>query len=64
MGNDVRLTLIATGFATGEALAGSKLDKEMAKLLKGKTDEELEVPSFMRYRRPLAGQRPRPLGNR
>ena len=63
MGNDVRLTLIATGFTTAEALAGANWDKEMAKLLKGKTDEELEVPSFMRYRRPTAGQRPRPLGS-
>lgn len=62
MGNDVRLTLIATGFTTADALAGSSLDKEMAKLLKGKSDEELEVPSFMRYRRSVAGQRPRPIG--
>ncbi len=62
MGNNVRLTLIATGFATKEALAGIAWEREITKLLKGvKTDEELEVPSFMRYRRGLiSGQRPNP----
>ncbi|MBI4303172.1 MAG: cell division protein FtsZ [Chloroflexi bacterium] len=58
MGNEVRLTLIATGFATKEALTGSAREKEITKLLRGiKSDEELEVPSFMRQRRAFAGQR-------
>ncbi|MBI2288496.1 MAG: cell division protein FtsZ [Chloroflexi bacterium] len=61
MGNDVRLTLIATGFASQEALAGAAWEKEISKLLKGKSEEELEVPSFMRYHRVLPGQRPRPI---
>ena len=50
MGSEVRLTLIATGFATREALAGMAKEKEIARLLKGLKAEELEVPSFMRYR--------------
>jgi len=58
MGNDVRLTLIATGFATREALTGAAWEKELARLLKGKSEEELEVPSFLRYRHALPGQRP------
>ena len=49
MGNEVRLTLIATGFASKEALVGSSREKEITKLLKGiKSEEEFEVPSFMR----------------
>ena len=62
MGNNLRLTLIATGFATKEALAGISWEREITKLLKGvKSDEELEVPSFMRYRRGLiSGQRSNP----
>ncbi len=63
MGNDVRLTLIATGFASREELAGADWDKEISRLLKGaKSDDELDVPSFMRYRHPLAGQKPQPVG--
>lgn len=62
MGNDVRLTLIATGFATKEALAGSAREKEITKLLKGLRREELDIPSYMRQRGSMAGaQRPRPL---
>jgi cell division protein FtsZ len=54
MGNDIRLTLIATGFASKEALAGASWEKEISKLLKGvKSEEELGVPSFMRYKTPL-----------
>ncbi|MFC2022794.1 cell division protein FtsZ [Chloroflexota bacterium] len=64
MGDNVRLTLIATGFATKEALAGIAWEREITKLLKGvKSEEELEVPSFMRYRRGLgSGQRSNPAG--
>jgi cell division protein FtsZ len=54
MGNDVRLTLIATGFASKEALAGGNWEKEISKLLKGsRSEEELGVPSFMRYKTSL-----------
>jgi cell division protein FtsZ len=58
MGNDVRLTLIATGFASKEALAGANWEKEINKLLKGvKSEEELGVPSFMRYKTSLPGSK-------
>jgi hypothetical protein len=33
----------------------------MVKMLKGKTDEELEIPAYARYRRPLSSNRPRPM---
>ena len=62
MGNEVRLTLIATGFASKEALTGINWKNQIMRLLKGgKTEEELEVPSFLRYRRVLPGQRIRPV---
>jgi len=57
MSNEVRLTLIATGFTTKEALAGTSREKEIMRLLKGLKSEELEVPSFMRQRHSLSGQR-------
>jgi cell division protein FtsZ len=58
MGNDVRLTLIATGFASNDALAGVSWEKRMTKVLKGmKSEEELGIPAFLRYRRVLPGQR-------
>ncbi len=59
MGTEIRLTLIATGFPAKEAvMTGSSREKQMIKLLKGiKTEEELEVPSFMRQRQVLPGQR-------
>jgi cell division protein FtsZ len=57
MGNKVRLTLIATGFTTKEALAGTGREKEIMRLLKGLKSEELAVPSFMRQRHSLSGQR-------
>jgi len=63
MGNEVRMTLIATGFAASEALTGTTWNKELMKLLKGgRTEEELAIPSFMRYKRVLPGQRIRPAG--
>jgi cell division protein FtsZ len=60
MGNDVRLTLVATGFASKEALAGASWEKEINKLLKGtRSEEELGVPSFMRYKTSLPGSKSR-----
>jgi hypothetical protein len=46
MGNDVRLTLIATGFQSREEMAGS--EKELTRLLKGIKDDELDLPSYLR----------------
>jgi cell division protein FtsZ len=59
MGNDVKLTLIATGFATKESLVGGARDKEMTKILMQtrKSEEELSVPSFMRQPRVIFGRR-------
>ena len=58
IGNDVRLTLIATGFATKESLVQGTRDKEINRFLKGlKSEEELEVPSFMRQPHVIFGRR-------
>ncbi len=62
LGKDVRLTLIATGFASNETLANQSWDKEIHRLLKGKSEEELEMPSFMRYKNiGYSGQHRRPV---
>ncbi len=53
MSSDIRLTLIATGFASKDALGGASWEKEIARLLKGVKEEELEVPTFVRNRRSL-----------
>jgi len=60
MGQDVRLTLIATGFATGETMAGMAREKEMTRLLKGLQEGELDIPSFTRQRHVISGQFHRP----
>jgi cell division protein FtsZ len=57
MGNDVRLTLVATGFASKDALSGISWENRMMRTLKGvNSEEELGIPAFMRYRRALPGQ--------
>jgi len=56
MGNEIRLTLIATGFITKEACAAAAWKKEMTGPLKSlKNKEELGVPSFLR--RPVSSSR-------
>jgi cell division protein FtsZ len=60
MGSDVRLTLIATGFSTKEALADNAREKEITKLLKGLDRESLDIPSYTRNST-LYRQRPRPV---
>jgi len=50
LGNDIRLTLVATGFVTREAMASASNEKELARLLKGIEDDELDMPSYMRQR--------------
>jgi cell division protein FtsZ len=57
MGNDVRLTLIATGFMTRETMAGAAKEKELTRLLKGIEDDELDMPSYMRKREASQPQR-------
>ncbi|MBI4188256.1 MAG: cell division protein FtsZ [Chloroflexi bacterium] len=56
MGKNVRMTLIATGFATSDALAGITNDKEMVRRLKELGSEELEVPSFLRQHHAISGK--------
>jgi len=49
MGDEVWFTLIATGFATKEALAGITQEKEISQLLRSlEAEEELDIPSFLR----------------
>jgi cell division protein FtsZ len=51
MGNEVRLTLIATGFASRDQVSGAAREKEITRVLKGlKTEEDLSVPAYMRFR--------------
>jgi cell division protein FtsZ len=56
MDNEVRITLIATGFSSKIGLAETTQEDEFTQLLKGlKSEEELDVPSFLR--RPLFSHR-------
>ncbi len=56
MDSEVRITLIATGFNSKIGLAESGKDEELTQLLKTmKSEEELDVPSFLR--RPLFSHR-------
>ncbi len=57
MDNEVRITLITTGFTAKLAqLDSAAQEDELTSLLKGlKTEEELDIPSFLR--RPLYGHR-------
>ena len=56
MDNEVRITLIATGFTANLAPGGGVQEDELSQLLKGlKSEEELDVPSFLR--RPLFSHR-------
>ena len=56
MDNEVRITLIATGFIAKLGLTGAGQEDELTQLLRGlKSEEELDVPSFLR--RPLFSHR-------
>ena len=51
MGNEVRLTLIATGFASRDQISGVAREKEIMKTLKSlKSEEDMSVPAYMRYK--------------
>jgi cell division protein FtsZ len=51
MGNEVRLTLIATGFNSRDQISGAAREKEVMKVLKTlKSEDALSVPAYMRYR--------------
>jgi len=56
MDNDVQITLIATGFASKTGMTEAGEEDEVTQFLKGlKSEEELDVPSFLR--RPLFSHR-------
>jgi len=56
MDNEIRITLIATGFTSKIGLAEANQEDELTQLLKGlKSEEEMDVPSFLR--RPLFSHR-------
>ncbi|MFC1989029.1 cell division protein FtsZ [Chloroflexota bacterium] len=57
MDKEIKITLIATGFITKQALATSGRDEELTQFLTGlkKNEDELDVPSFLR--RPLLSHR-------
>ena len=56
MDNEIRITLIATGFKSKLGQPGMSRGDELAQMLKGlKSEEELDVPSFLR--RPLFSHR-------
>jgi cell division protein FtsZ len=56
MENDVRITLIATGFHAKLGMGNNAEEEELNRILKNmKTEEELDMPSFLR--RPLYSRR-------
>jgi cell division protein FtsZ len=56
MENEVKITLIATGFRAKLGMGNKENDDELTKILKDmKTEDELDVPSFLR--RPLFSHR-------
>ena len=56
MNNDIRITLIATGFASKIGMVGASREDELTQLLRDlKGEDELDVPSFLR--RPLFSHR-------
>ena len=60
MDTDLRITLIATGFASKAGLTEGSEEDEQLQLLKNlKSEEELDVPSFLR--RPLFSHRRQPI---
>ena len=57
MDKDLKITLIATGFASQKKLAGIGRDEELTEFLTSlkKSEDEMDVPSFLR--RPLFSHR-------
>ncbi len=57
MDKEIKITLIATGFATKKGLAGVSQDEELIEFLTSlkKSEDELDIPSFLR--RPMFSQR-------
>jgi cell division protein FtsZ len=56
-GDNVRLTLVATGFTSREMIASARREDELTRMLKGIKEDELDTPSFLRQRSPVMAQR-------
>jgi cell division protein FtsZ len=51
MGNEVKLTLIATGFASAAQISGAAKEMEINKVLKNlKSDADLDTPAYLRFK--------------
>ncbi len=50
MGNEIRLTLIATGFASRDQLSEGFRSREINKVLKNLKSEDLSVPAYTRFK--------------
>jgi cell division protein FtsZ len=51
MGNEVALTLIATGFDSSDVLGGTAKEKEITKVIKTlKSEEDYDRPAYLRYK--------------
>ena len=59
MNNEVRVTLVATGFTSTKAREAAQMDEEFRRLTRGLDETELETPAFTR--RPLALRRQIPV---
>jgi len=59
MNNEVRVTLVATGFTSTKAREAAQMDEEFRRLTRGLDETELETPAFAR--RPLALRRQIPV---
>jgi cell division protein FtsZ len=59
MGDNVRLTLVATGFATRETTASNKKNRELEQFLKGIGEEELDMPAYVRQHQRYQTRRPK-----
>jgi len=55
MDNEVRITLVATGFTSTRAVAAARRDEEFRRLIRSLDETELETPAFKR--RPLTLRR-------
>jgi cell division protein FtsZ len=67
MTNEIRLTLIATGFDSQLGMSGAAREKEITKTLKNLKTEEYDTPSFLRQRampQPRTMPAPAPVANK
>ncbi len=57
MGDDIRLTLVATGFSSRETIASDNEEAELNRILRDMKNDELDIPSYVRQRSPVFAQR-------